>query len=40
MQLEPKWKSLIVESEDPVFTPEHCLDIIGQVDYKKKKPLS
>jgi len=26
--LEPKWKSYIVKSEDPIFTPQECQDII------------
>ena len=41
MQLEPKWKSLIVQSKDPVFTPEQCLDIIkaGRLEEKETAKL-
>ena len=41
MQLEPKWKSLIVQSKDPVFTPEQCLDIIktGRLQEKETAKL-
>tara|TARA_R110000824_G_scaffold395778_2_gene596695 strand:+ start:129 stop:701 length:573 start_codon:yes stop_codon:yes gene_type:complete len=37
MHFEPKWKSLIVQSKDPVFTPEQCQDIINMGRSQKKE---
>jgi len=37
MILEPKWKSLIVTSKDPIFTAQQCLDIINVGRSQKKE---
>jgi predicted 2-oxoglutarate/Fe(II)-dependent dioxygenase YbiX len=35
--VEPKWKSLIVETVTPVFTPQQCQDIINMGESLKKE---
>ena len=35
--VEPKWKSLIVETVTPVFTPEQCQNIINMGESLKKE---
>ena len=35
--VEPKWKSLVVETITPVFTPEQCQDIINMGESLKKE---
>ena len=35
--VEPKWKSLVVETTTPVFSPEQCQDIIDMGESLKKE---
>ena len=37
MILEPKWKSYVVETTGPLFTPEQCQKIIQAGRSEKKK---
>ncbi len=36
MIYEPKWKSLMANTVEPIFTPEQCQDIINMGHEQKK----